>query len=67
MKQNESWRTKSKRVQAVPEAEATERSPGEQEAEGRQQSRRTVKTMWDQSLASAAARWMNPLAWLSIT
>lgn len=56
MKQNESWRTKSKRVQAVPEAEATERSPGEQEAEGRQQSRRTVKTTRDQSLASAAAR-----------
>lgn len=45
MKQNESWRVKSKRAQVVPEAEAAERSLSEQEAEGRQRSRRPVNTM----------------------
>ena len=45
MKQNESQRVKSKRVQVVPKAEDAERSLTEQEAEGRQQSCTPVKTM----------------------
>lgn len=51
MKQNESRRVKSKRVQAVPKAEDAEHSLAEQEAEGRQQSRTPVKTMCVRSAA----------------
>lgn len=59
MKQNESWRVKSERVQVMPKAEDAEHSLSEQEAERRQQSRMPVKTTCVRSASGLSCSELN--------
>lgn len=62
MKQNESWRVKSKKTHIVPKSEDAKHSLTEQEAKGRQQSHTPVKTMFMRSACDLSWSKINKLS-----